>query len=90
MKPSQILLLLSFTFLLQAQDTYKVATFLYSPVSDDQGKNAEATIKKNFDRLNQFAQQSNTQGVQLILFPESITGTLVWPDMTFAKVTEYA
>ena len=56
MKPSQILLLLCLTLLAVAQDTYKVATFLYAPVSDDQGKSVQATIQKNYERLAPYAQ----------------------------------
>ncbi len=52
---SHTFLLLLAIFRLRAQDTYRVATFLYAPVSNDQGRSPRPTIEKNYQNFITFA-----------------------------------
>lgn len=70
---------------------YTVATMLYTPVSDSNGVNASSTIRKNLDIMSEMVTQAAANGkAQIIVFPESTTGTLQWPNFSTEKVVEYA
>lgn len=70
-------------------DTYKAASVLYNPVTDDPS-DASGTIAKNLDVLIPLVADAKSQGAQIIVFPESYTGTLIWPDLVGEKLAEYA
>lgn len=59
---------------------YKVASIMYDPVSDDP-TDAIATIRQNYDLMVPFGAQAKAEGAQILIYPETPTGTLIWPEL---------